>query len=215
MKKIFVVGAFLIAGLWQANTASAQLSNILNQVVSATTAATSGSESSSLISNLIASVTGDLTTTQANLVGTWSYSAPCVQFESENALSKAGGTVIAEKVESKLDKIYTKVGIKSGTLTFTFDESGSCTYGIGSNLREGTYTFDSDKKMVTITTSLGRQVNAYVSISGSNMGLTFDASKMLVLFQSVSSKMTSLATISTIAGQYNGMKVGFEFTKSK
>jgi hypothetical protein len=45
------------------------------------------------------------------------------------------------------------------------------------------------------------------------MTLTFDASKMLTLFQTVSSKMSALSTVSSIASLYNGMKVGFDFKK--
>jgi hypothetical protein len=67
--------------------------------------------------------------------------------------------------------------------------------------------------MVNITTSTGYTVGAYVTISGSDMTLTFDASKMLTLFQTVSSKMSALSTVSSIASLYNGMKVGFDFKK--
>jgi hypothetical protein len=217
MKKTFFLSAMLIAGMWQAAPAKAQIgSSILNQLVSAATSATdnsTSSETSSLISNLIASVTGSATTTQANLVGSWSYTEPAVQFESENALTKAGGTAVAAKVETKLAKCYSKVGIKSGSLKFTFDNDGNCTYGIGSNMRQGTYTFDSTNKMVNITTATGYTVAAYVTISGSSMTLTFDASKMLTLFQTISSKMSALSTVSSIASMYNGMKIGFEFSK--
>lgn len=213
MKKLFFIGAMLVATVWQATPAKAQWSSILNSVVSAATESTGTSETSSLISNLIASVTGNATTTQENLIGSWSYTQPAVQFESENALSKAGGTAIAAKVETKLAKYYKAVGIKAGKLTFTFDSDGNCTYGLGSSTRQGTYTFDATNKMVNITTTTGYTVAAYVTISGSNMTLTFDATKMLTLMQSISSKMSALSTVSALAGSYNGMKIGFEFSK--
>ncbi len=203
----------LVATVWQATPAKAQWSSILNSVVSAATGSTSSSESSSLISNLIASVTGSVTTTQENLIGSWSYTEPAVQFESENALATAGGTAIASKVETKLAKYYKVVGIKAGNLKFTFDNDGNCTYGVGSSTRQGTYTFDSTNKMVNITTTTGYTVAAYVTISGSSMTLTFDASKMLTLFQTISAKMSALSTVSALAGSYSGMKVGFEFSK--
>jgi hypothetical protein len=214
MKKLFLIGAAVVATLWQAAPAKAQWSSILNSVVSSVTDnSNTGSETSSLLSNLIASVTGSVTTTQENLIGTWSYTQPAVQFESENALTQAGGTAIATKVESKLEKAYKVVGIKSGKLKFVFDSDGNVTYSVGSNSRQGTYTFDSTNKMVNITTSTGYTVGAYVTISGSDMTLTFDASKMLTLFQTVSSKMSALSTVSSIASLYNGMKVGFDFKK--
>jgi hypothetical protein len=214
MKKLFFIGAMLVATVWQATPAKAQWSSILNSVVSAATENSStSSETSSLLSNLIASVTGSVTTTQENLIGTWSYTTPAVQFESENALTQAGGTAIASKVETKLEKYYKLVGIKAGKLKFVFDKDGNVTYSVGSNSRQGTYTFDSTNKMVNITTSTGYTVAAYVTISGSDMTLTFDASKMLTLFQTLSSKMSALSTVSTIASMYNGMKIGFDFKK--
>lgn len=216
MKKIFLIGVLAIASAWMATPAQAQLGNLLNQVVGAATSSNSdndGNSGSNLIGNLIASVTGNLTTTQENLVGTWSYTSPCVQFESENALSNAGGSVIASNVESKLVGIYQKVGIKEGTLVFTFDKDGNCTYGIGKKTMSATYTFNKEDKTISILTKTGREIKIYTTISGSNLALTFDASKLLTLFQTVSANMSSLATISAIAGQYNGMKVGFRLTK--
>ncbi len=216
MKKIFLIGAMAIASAWMATPAQAQLGNLLNQVVGAATSSNSnddGNNGSNLIGNLIASVTGNLTTTQENLIGTWSYNSPCVQFESENALSNAGGSVIASNVESKLVGIYKKVGIKEGTLVFTFDKDGNCTYSVGKKTMSATYTFNKEDKTISILTKTGREIKIYTTISGSNLALTFDASKLLTLFQTVSANMSSLATISAIAGQYNGMKVGFRLTK--
>lgn len=190
---------------------SSVLGTLLNGVVSN---ATSGDNTtSSLIGNLISSVTGSVTTTQANLVGSWSYTAPAVQFESENLLTKAGGTAVATKVEAKLATYYKIVGIKAGTFKFSFAEDGTCTYGLGSKSLSGTYTFDSSAKTVTIKTTTGQSVKAYVTISGSTMSLCFDGSKLLTLFTNLSSKVSSLKTVSTLASSYSGMKVGFKFAK--
>lgn len=216
MKKIFLIGAMVIAGAWMATPAKAQLGNLLNQVVGAATSSNSNNNEgngSDLIGNLIASVTGSLTTTQENLVGTWSYSSPCIQFESESALSNAGGSVIASNVESKLEGIYKKVGIKEGSLVFSFDKDGKCTYSIGKKTINATYSFNKEDKTISIFTKTGREIKIYTTISGSNLALTFDASKLLTLFQTISANMSSLATVSAIAGQYTGMKVGFKLKK--
>lgn len=218
MKKFFLIGAMTIALSWAATPAQAQLGNLLNGVASAlgtgnNSSSDDGNSTGSLISNLISSVTGGLTTTSETIIGTWSYTAPCVQFESENALTTAGGSAIATKVEEKLGKIYKKVGIKEGALVFSFNEDGTCSYGVGSRVKTGTYTFDNEAKTITITTTTGHEIVIYTTVSGSTMALTFDASKLLDLFKTISSKFSSLSTITTIAGQYTGMKMGFKLAK--
>lgn len=215
MKKLFIIGAFAFSCFFCQNVkAQGLLQNLLSGAVSsATTGNTSNDKQNvgNLIGNLISSVTGDLTTTAANLTGNWSYTAPAVQFESENLLTQAGGTAMATKCETKLAQYYKVVGIKPGVVKFTFAEDGSCTYAVGSRSSQGTYTFDSTEKTITITTATGQSVKAYVTISGTNMSLCFDGSKLLTLFNSISSKFQALSTVSALASNYKGMKIGFKF----
>ncbi len=169
-----------------------------------------------IIGNILASVTGSITTTQANLIGTWTYTEPCVQFESDNLLKKAGGAAAATKVESQLVSIYSMVGITPGKLVFNFTNDGNVTYQIGSRTFNGTYTFDSKNKMVNIKTASGMTVNAYVTISGRNMSLCFDSSKVLSLFSAAGGLANISATLGTLAGiaqNFNGMKTGFKFQR--
>jgi hypothetical protein len=197
------------------STTSDVLGNVLNSVVSSATSSldSTASKTSSLLSNLISSVAGDVTTTASSVVGSWSYTEPAVQFESENFLTQAGGSAIAEKLETKLASIYKLVGIKAGQLNFTFDASGNVTYGVGKISRTGTYTFNSEDKTITITTAAGFTVKSYVTVSGNSMILTFDGSKLLSLMKTLGSKFNALSTITSLANSYQGMKVGFTFAK--
>lgn len=169
-----------------------------------------------ILGNILASVTGSITTTQANLIGTWTYTEPCVQFESDNLLKKAGGAAAATKVENQLVSIYNMVGITPGRLVFTFTNDGNVSYQIGSRTFTGTYTFDSKNKIVNIKTASGMNVNAYVTISGRNMSLCFDSSKVLSLFSAAGGLANVSSTLGTIAGiaqNFNGMKTGFKFSR--
>jgi len=190
------------------------LGTLLNGVVSSAVSSTDQSGVSGILGNLLSSVTGSTTTTQATLQGTWSYTEPCVQFESENTLAQAGGTAAAAKVESQLADLYKKVGFSAGKMVFTFGSNGEVTYNVGSYSRTGTYVFDSTNKTVTITTSAGVAIKAYVTVSGQNMSLCFDSSKFLTYAQALgASGNATLSTISTLAGSFSGMKTGFKFTK--
>ena len=186
--------------------------------VLANSAVAQSGQNNSLIGNLLASVTGNLTTTQANLVGTWVYSAPSVQFESENLLSQAGGTTVATSLENKLQSIYNMVGIAPGKMAFQFSADGKVNYILGSRVIEGTYTFDRANKMITIMGPSGRNpLKAYVTVSGNSMSLCFDSSKVLGLFSSLSSQLSgysnTMSNIGSLAGNYNGMKTGFKFVR--
>jgi enoyl-[acyl-carrier-protein] reductase (NADH) len=67
------------------------------------------------------------------------------------------------------------------------------------------------------STTLGTSLTAYVATTGSTMTLTFDASKLMTALQTISSAASSLnstaSLISTLAGSYDGMLLGFELTK--
>lgn len=166
-----------------------------------------------LIGNLISTFAGGIMTNQSSLVGTWAYTQPCVQFESENLLAKAGGAYAASTVEQKLATYYSKIGIQPGSFAFAFAQDGTFQYAIGQKVMSGKYTFDASKKTVTLTSQTGMNVTAYVSITGTQMGLTFDATKLLTLMTSVSAQSSQLSSITALAGQFSGMKLGFEFAK--
>lgn len=185
----------------QATTGGDILGSVANQLVGG----------NSILGNIISTFAPGITTNQSTIVGTWKYAKPCVQFESENLLAKAGGTLAASKVEEKLAAVYQLAGIKAGACNFVFGNNNTVQYTIGGRTSTGTYTFNAQNKTITITTQHGVQVTAYVSIVGNMMGLTFDASKLLSLAGAASSLMNKGMT--ALIGNYNGMKVGFAFTK--
>ena len=47
----------------------------------------------------------------ASMVGTWEFTGSALEFESDNLLQKAGGSLAATAVEKKLDGFLEKVGI--------------------------------------------------------------------------------------------------------
>lgn len=166
-----------------------------------------------VLGNILSSVTGSATTTQANLVGTWTYTEPAVQFESENLLTQAGGGAAATSVEEKLVGVYKRVGITPGKMVFSFtsDYKMSCT--LGSRVIEGTYTFDAKNKMVSLITASGLTLTAYITISGQNMCLCFDNSKLLNFISAMGGTQGLLGNIGTVAQSFSGMKTGFKFKK--
>ena len=152
--------------------------------------------------------------TQRNLIGTWTYQAPKVAFESENLLAKAGGAVVANKIESTLNNYFSKVGIKQGVTTFVFNEDG--TYAIqtkGTTVNTGTYVLNANSKTISMTGMLGlANINCSIGSSGNYVYLMFGADKLLSGVNSVASKIGS-GTLSSILGNYDGMQIGFTLGK--
>ena len=178
---------------------------------------TSGTTAEDIVS-IIGSILGSFgnTTNESTILGTWTYQEPAVQFSSDNLLAKAGGSIASAKVVEKLSPYYEKLGIKAGEMTVTINEDKTCSYTIGSKTYSGTYTFDESANTMTIKMSLLSLPTAYVSVSGSQLALTFDSTKILSLIQTagaITGNNSNLSQISEIAQAYDGMKTGFLFTK--
>lgn len=171
------------------------------------------SSTSGLIGNIISTFASGIMTNQASIVGTWTYTKPCVQFESENLFAQAGGAVAANTAENKLAEYYAKAGITEGKMVVTFNQDGTCQMQVGNFPLSGRYTFDAEKRIINIQTPFGIAIPAYVSVSIGQMGLTFDATKVLSLFQTVMSSNSSSNIVSSMANSMNGMKIGFTFKK--
>lgn len=80
----------------------------------------------SILSGVAKAVVGNKATTASSIIGTWTYSGPECQFESENLLAKAGGEVAAKEVEEKMTAVYNKVGMDN--IRYTFNEDGTYSY---------------------------------------------------------------------------------------
>ena len=169
----------------------------------------------SVLSGVVKSVVGDKTTTESSIIGTWAYTAPECQFESDNLLAKAGGEVAAKVVEEKIQAVYEKVGMDSCEYTFGEDGSYSCT--VRGKTSSGTYTFDSEAKTVTMKSKLGIKTVAYVTVTGDSMSLVFKADKLMSVLKTVTSAVSGVnstaSAINSIADSYDGLRLGFELKK--
>lgn len=169
----------------------------------------------SVLSGVAKTVVGDKATTAESMVGTWKYSAPDCQFESENLLAKAGGEAASAKIESKLESVYQKVGIDKCEFTFKQDTTYELT--VNGKKASGTYSFDAENKTVTMKTRLGVSVNAHVAVTGSTMSMQFKADKLMSAIKALTnlaSKVNSSAsTVDALVENYDGLMLGFELTK--
>lgn len=172
----------------------------------------------SILSGIANTVTEKVTGVSTfSLEGTWNYVGPDCKFESDNVLAQVGSEIAAQKVETEMSSILSKIGFKEG-VSYVFNSDGTYTSTVNGRTTQGTYTYDSSTNELTLKTTLGVTFNATVSRSvenSNNISLLFNADKLMSLAQTVSSalKSSSTSTLSTILGQYDGMRIGFELTR--
>lgn len=209
------VAALALTGCGTTGTdlASSLLSSAIGINNSSSDASSTAVNAGTLISGIIGQLTEN--TSESSIIGTWVYQEPSIQFESENFLAKAGGAVASSAIIKKLEPYYKKVGITAGKFSFTFNKDKTCTYTIGNNSYNGTYTYDSSKHTVTIQGQIITFPAAYVTVSSNNLAMTFDSSKLLSLAQGLAtgSQNATLSSLSSLTSSFTGMKAGFLFKK--
>ena len=169
----------------------------------------------SILSGVAKAVVGNKATTASSIIGTWTYSGPECQFESENLLAKAGGEMAAKEVEEKMIAVYNKVGMNN--IRYTFNEDGTYSYQMKKRTVTGSYVFDDAAKTITMTGKLGLKTVAYVTVTGNDMSMVFKADKLMSILKTITgaaSKVNSTAaTINSVAEAYDGLTLGFELKK--
>ena len=169
----------------------------------------------SIVSGVAKAVVGNKATTASSIIGTWTYSGPECQFESENLLAKAGGEMAAKEVEEKMIAVYNKVGMNN--IRYTFNEDGTYSYQMKKRTVTGSYVFDDAAKTITMTGKLGLKTVAYVTVTGNDMSMVFKADKLMSILKTITgaaSKVNSTAaTINSVAEAYDGLMLGFELKK--
>lgn len=225
MKKIKTTMAALAATLLLTGCGSTG-SSLLGSMATGSAASTSASTSAatgeegglaSLLGNVLGAVLGASNElSEADLVGTWSYQGADCVFETENLLMQAGGEVAANKIETKLNETMAKIGIKTGTCSFTFNDDNTYSASIMGYNVSGQYTLDTENKKLTMTYLAGiATMTPNVVKSGSKISLLYDADKLLTLLQTMASMSnnTTMKTLASLASSYDGMMVGIEMQK--
>ncbi len=207
MKAVLVA----VVALGISQTASAQLGNLLKN---AANSVTGSSSAGNVVSNVVSNLLGTSKLSESNLVGTWSYSGPCVVLESDNVLSNIGGSVMTSKVESKFGNVLQKVGFKPGKVGLTLNEDKSFVMTVAGKKTQGTWSVSGSNLVLTI---LGKSIKINGKMSGGDLQLAMNADKMLSLLgtvtQSASTLNSTFGTVSSLLNKYKGLYLGLKFSK--
>ena len=204
--KLAVMVLMLIGG---GNSASAQLNlgNILGGI-------TGNSNTSDLVSGLTSIFSSNKQATADNIVGTWSYDSPAIVFESEDFLTKTGAALAANKLETSIQNTLAKYGITKDKFSITFKEDGTFTETIRGKSYSGKWAVEDSKLQLTYQL---KTMEITTQKEGDQLMFVTDASKLLNLIQTLGAKTatnSSLSTISALAKNIKGMKVGLTLVKN-
>ena len=177
------------------------------------------------VDNAIGSVLGGLlgTVVTPKLDGTYNYNGIAVSMTMNEGgvVSSLAGTAVTSSVETKIDELLAKYGIKPGAMTVTFNDSDKTfTWTIGGFPFNGTYQLGSDNKAITL--NFGRTMK-FFTMTGS-LDLTLDGVKMLFTsdkttefikkaLAKLGEKKTDVGTIAKMASGYDNYKIGFKLSK--
>lgn len=203
--KLAVMALMLIGG---GNSASAQLNlgNILGGI-------TGNSNTSDLVSGLTSIFSSNKQATADNIVGTWSYDSPAIVFESEDFLTKTGAALAANKLETSIQNTLAKYGITKDKFSITFKEDGTFTETIRGKSYSGKWAVEDNKLQLTYQL---KTMDITTQKEGNQLMFVTDASKLLNLIQTLGAKTatsSSLSTISALAKNISGMKIGLTLVK--
>ena len=203
--KLAVMALMLIGG---GNSASAQLNlgNILGGI-------TGNSNTSDLVSGLTSIFSSNKQATADNIVGTWSYDSPAIVFESEDFLTKTGAALAANKLETSIQNTLAKYGITKDKFSITFKKDGTFTETIRGKSYSGKWAVEDSKLQLTYQI---KTMEITTQKEGDQLMFVTDASKLLNLIHTLGAKTatnSSLSTITALAKNINGMKVGLTLVK--
>ena len=161
-----------------------------------------------------------LKVTAADLAGTWAFSKPACELESDDAAKKVGGSLVSSQIEAKLAELYAKAGISADRFSVTFNTDSSFVCQLKNRSIGGTFSVDGETGQISLKYGAveglagAGSLNLYVRKTGDRIRLLFKADKLLEIVSAVAN-MTQNATVNAIgkvASAYDGMLLGCELT---
>lgn len=149
------------------------------------------------------------------LAGTWTYASTVIDFKTEELKKKAGGDSAANKTKKKLDEQLNKIGVKPGTVAFTFNEDGTFTATMNKKGAKGAYTYDKATSTANFIFGGFFALDSKVNYSPNKTSFMFDADKLILLltFLSQQNDDATLKKLTELASEHEGMLVGLEMKK--
>ena len=175
------------------------------------------------LGNVISNAAGVIYSAPISLNGTYTYNGVAVSATSSEGglLTNLAGTAATSAIETKADGYLSKVGIKPGAMSFTFNsEDKTFTLNVGKLSIPGTFTVGDGEK--TISLVFGKKFQ-YLSMTGSlesslgNVKMVFPVNKAMALIKKIASTLgqssSGLGSIVKLADGDDNFRLGFKMSK--
>lgn len=175
------------------------------------------------LGNVISNAAGVIYSAPVSLNGTYTYNGIAVSATSSEGgiLTNLAGSAATSAIETKADGYLSKVGIKPGAMSFTFNaDEKTFTLNVGKLSIPGTFTVGDGEKTVSLV--FGKKFQ-YLSMTGSlesnlgNVKMVFPVNKAMALIKKVASVLgqssSELGSIVKLADGYDNFRLGFKMSK--
>ena len=175
------------------------------------------------LGNVISNAAGVIYSAPVSLNGTYAYNGVAVSATSSEGglLTNLAGSAATSTIETKADDYLSKVGIKPGAMTFTFNpDEKTFTLNVGKLSIPGTFTVGDGEKTVSLV--FGKKFQ-YLSMTGSlesslgNVKMVFPVNKAMALIKKVASALgqssSELGSLVKLADGYDNFRLGFKMNK--
>lgn len=152
-----------------------------------------------------------------DLIGTWKYSSPAVSFKGDNALSNIGGAAASTTIENKLTPYYKKAGLDK--FTMTVEQDLTFKMSVSKITLQGKIEKEKNGNLIFNFEAYGNikigKISCIATKSGSTLSITFDASKLLKLAETITSisNNSSFQNINSLLKNYDGLYLGAKMKK--
>ena len=197
--------------------------SILALAAACTLSARAQSGLGNVLGNVLGNLAGTVYSAPVTLDGTYQYNGAAVSVTSSEGgiVSNLAGTAVTSGIETKVDDYLSKVGIKPGAMSFTFNsEDKTFTLNVGKLSIPGTFTVGDGEK--TISLVFGKKFQ-YLSMTGSlesslgNVKMVFPVNKAMALIKKIASTLgqssSGLGSIVKLADGYDNFRLGFKMSK--
>lgn len=175
------------------------------------------------LGNLLNNLAGTVYTQPVTLDGNYSYNGIAVSVSSSEGgvLTNLAGTAVTSGIEAKADEYLSKIGVRPGSMTWTFNTAdNSFVVKVGSVSLPGTYKVGNGERTVTLTFGKSMQfLNMTGTLESTSSGarMLFMADKAMAFLKKLASALgessSQVAGIANLASGYDQFRIGFKLNK--
>lgn len=193
------------------------LGNLKNVATQAASKVVSDKTGNSTLGNIVSNLLGTSKVTEASIVGTWTYSEPCLVAESKNVLSNVAATAATTKAQEMMKQGLTKAGITAGKMKLEFAQDKTLKITAGKKVINATYALSGSDLSVTFK-NLKKTVKMNCKVNAGNLQLAMDSKKLLTVVNAVAAQASqasaAIGSVGTLLNSVDGLYTGLQFTKN-